>query len=290
MSEFSYRFICGTAVVFTVISVCASVYILLSWKKLKKMKQSDILNDYVAYMSVFDIVNLSQRAVYLSNPTFKWQFMSQASNKFCKILGGLLQFTGMCEITWNFIIAAFILLPIIIGQPMYKVVNRKILHFMFILVVTCITTLLPALNDGYGFTDNNDSHYGFSKYECWIENSNDFISLYAVYTFYILFSIILLVWSVLCRFSGDRSLALLRSQLIWYTVVFVCGGAPQIMNRIYAYFTDENSIALLYLGTISFSFIGFANALIWYHYMKPVDSDIDAHANSQDLLANEMIQ
>eukprot|EP01084_Bolivina_argentea_P251503 421832_1 len=288
MSELSYRIVSGIGLVVSFVSMCSSIYILTAWHRLKKLKQNDLLNNYVAYMSVFDLLQALYTGTYLSNPTFKLTFISDAPTKVCQILGGFLQFINICMTTWNFVIAAFILLPIIIGQSMFRIRKQKYLHFIFISVMAFVCVLVPAINDGYGLRDNAATVYGLSKYECWIVNERDVFCLYGPVTFYILFSIVLLVWSIY-KFGNNNALSPLLSKLMWYTAVFILFWLPEIVNRIYTSFSDSTSIPLMYLQMLTWNSYGWANAMVWYHYMKPVDvepNEIDSHT----LLGNDSVQ
>eukprot|EP01084_Bolivina_argentea_P251507 421837_1 len=280
MTELAYRIVCGLGVVISIISVFSSAYILISWWKLKKLKKNDLLNDYVAYMSIFDLYSILLRGIYLTSPTFNGTFMSQAPTALCKILGFSHQLSVICMTTWNFIIAAFILLPLTVGKPMFKIIKHRCKHIIFLIFITFIFVLIPFINNGYGLTDNGASQYGLSKYECWISNNKDFISVYGPIAFYYVFSIGLLLWSVLCGFEHKEELLKLKSQLIWYTSIFVVVWTMPIINRFYGFFTNKTSYGLTYMTIISIHSVGFANAIVWYHYMKPSVVDVQNPAVS----------
>eukprot|EP01084_Bolivina_argentea_P251504 421833_1 len=197
MSESSYRFVSGITVVISAISVLSSSYIIISWRRLAKLKQNDLLNDYVAFMSIFDLLLVLLRGIFVSNPAFKWTFISETSTMLCRFIGGFHQLSAICATTCNFVIAAFILLPTIKQTSMYRISTFRKCHFIFIAVITIIVVVIPIMNNGYGLTDNGASQYGLSKYECWISNNKDFISVYGPIAFYYVFSIGLLLWSVL---------------------------------------------------------------------------------------------
>eukprot|EP01084_Bolivina_argentea_P136216 239903_1 len=291
-SRLSYQIISGLTVVISLVSICSSIYIIVSWRRLRKLKQNDILHDYVAYMSVFDLLGISLRAVYLSNPTFDLTFIADAPTVLCKILGGILQFADMCMVTWNFMIVAFILLPIILGQPMHKIIRLKYVHFIFITVMVFVWVLIPAINDGYGLTDNVATQYGLSKFDCWIEQSADYFCLFVPVSFYLIFSILTFIWTMLCKFKGDETLSELQLQLIWYTAVFIITWTPPMITRTYGYFTDNTSLVLTYLQTISYHSIGWANAVVWYNYMKPLTDAIETLplVGNESEQTNERIQ
>eukprot|EP01084_Bolivina_argentea_P312678 541351_1 len=291
MSELSYRIFSGITLMITAVSVCCSSYIIRSWIKLKKRKVNDILSDYVAYMSIFDLLFMLFRGLYVTNPTFKWIFISEMPIIICKIMGACINSSAICMTTWNFTIAAFILLPIIRGKPMHKITKQKCNHFIFVSFTTFIVVLIPIINDGYGFTDNAASHYGLSKYECWIKEKADFISVYGPITLYVVFSILLLIYCICFKFKYHSSLNQLKSQLIWYTAVFVCVWGPSIINRYYNVFTNSSSYILTYIAMLSVHSVGFGNAAVWYHYMIPSnDENDDTGSNTTNILIENNTQ
>eukprot|EP01084_Bolivina_argentea_P025349 47121_1 len=239
------------------------------------------------YMSICDVIFIFIRTIGVTNPAFNWSFMSKTPIVLCKTLGICEQLFGTCSATWNVMIAACVLLPLLRGANEFQTITQKkhkTMHIIFVVFITIVTVLIPVAGNAFGFTDNNASHYGLSKWECWIKKTQYFKSIMIPITAYVSFSILLLIYSLfIIYFNNTESLSRLRSQLIWYTVVFVCVWIPTPINRFYNETTNSSSFILTCCQMISLHSIGCANAAVWYHYyMKRLhlQSDISDHTGT----------
>eukprot|EP01084_Bolivina_argentea_P235418 396159_1 len=188
MSEESYQIVSIITVLVSLGSICSSLYIISSWRKLEIKQKNDLIHDYVMYMSICDLLFVLLRGIYLTNPAFKWTFMSNTPITLCEMLGGCLQLFAICSATWNFIISVGVLLPLFYGINIVQTIvkkQNKFIHCVIVALITLTIVLIPSVTNAFGFTDNNASHYGLSKYECWIKKKIYFSNILIPVTFYV---------------------------------------------------------------------------------------------------------
>eukprot|EP01084_Bolivina_argentea_P264206 447456_1 len=270
-NEISYRILYGISLIVSVVSFIGSSCIIWSWYQKKQTRQkNDILNDYVAYMSIADLIFIFEGIVFISNPTFKWQFVSEFPDLLCGIIGASYNFCAICTATWNFVIVTFLLLPMIRGHYQYEISKHKRYHFIFIFTICSICVILPFLtsNEGaYGLTDNGAEKYGLSKFQCFMINREDYICLYVFIIFYFIWSIVVLLYTIYI-YKKDKTIQKLTSRLFWYSVAFIFVWSGAIFDRFYSQITGEISFILICYHWFSNHCIGWCNALVWYSYIN----------------------
>eukprot|EP01083_Nonionella_stella_P035965 98113_1 len=282
-----YRAICGIAFVLSIFSCAGSTYIIYSWRKNKKLRNNDLLNNYVAYMSMADLFLVFTRGIYVSNPTFLWTFMSQVSYWPCLVLGAAHNYAYIATTTWNFVIVSFIFLPMLRGIPMYNIQKKNKYILIFVFVVCLISWILPfiTVNEGsYGFTNNGEAQYGLSKFQCWLVDADDYLTLYIFVFIYFWWSIAVLLYAY-CKFRNVENMKQLTSRLFWYTVGFVFTWSGSMLNRFYRAFTGDIFFGFLMCQWITLHSAGIINGLVWYSYMNYKNSppspkggqDLDVH-------------
>eukprot|EP01084_Bolivina_argentea_P035881 66431_1 len=282
-SEISYRILYAVSFLAGFPSLLGSSYILHSWRKSKKKQNytNDLLNNYVGYMSIADFLLVLLMMIYVSNPAFSLTFMSQLPHWVCGVLGGAFNIFAITTTTFNFVIATFVLVPMLKGVPMYTIKKRNIYILLFTFVICLLEFILPFItsNKGsYGLTENGADKYGLTKFQCWIANPDDFICLYVFTFFYYWWSaFVLLYWC--CFHRNDKSMKLLTSRLFGYTIAFVFVWSGPVLNRFYTIITGEISFGLLCYHWVTVQCVGWCNALVWYSYIKP-NNDILKISNS----------
>eukprot|EP01084_Bolivina_argentea_P310669 537616_1 len=217
-----------------------------------------------------DLLLVFLRAMYVSNPAFKWTFMSKFPDWLCGLLGAILVFSAICTATWNFVIVTFILIPMGRGKPMYEIAEKRIWHIIFSWAIWIIVVIVPFLTPhggSYGLTENF-ADFGLSKYQCFFVNKNEAWCLYGPIICYFLYCIIILLYMVPI-FKKDNSIKQLTSRLIWYSVVFVFVWSGSVLDHMYRQFAGHLSVILVWYNWICIHCIGWTNAAVWYSYMKP---------------------
>eukprot|EP00484_Ammonia_sp_Unknown_P029555 CAMPEP_0197038122 /NCGR_PEP_ID=MMETSP1384-20130603/15133_1 /TAXON_ID=29189 /ORGANISM="Ammonia sp." /LENGTH=416 /DNA_ID=CAMNT_0042468517 /DNA_START=250 /DNA_END=1500 /DNA_ORIENTATION=- len=145
---------------------------------------------------------------------------------------------------------------------------------IFAICISMVLTAIPFLDNSYGYV-NNVSSSVHDEFECWITGHYYQLCLYIPITLYILFALILTLYSV-CKIRqiaqvkanadfNQTKKALLIRRLWSFTAIFVCTWIFPLTVRVWPLLiTDKDPpFWLLVLHHASLGCIGLGNSIVW---------------------------
>eukprot|EP01083_Nonionella_stella_P174480 604979_1 len=262
--------------VISLLSIFGASYLIITISKKKRSDAGNrdfLLNDYVLYLSVWDVVYHSLYGSFLFSVGFHIDYHWSDHVYLCSLFGFLLQLSCVSSATWSFFIV--INLFRLLNGARDKDLKAKTLcvirtfrvkhNHVIVWLVAAICTLLPLGH--YGLTHNPERTYGIYPYECWIVDAKYHWALYGPLAFYIVCSAFVFLW-IGCRRCGiaphgDARNKALENQLLSFSVLFFIVYLFPTIDRIWSLVAKYPRIAFVVLHNTLLSTIGFGNFLIW---------------------------
>eukprot|EP01084_Bolivina_argentea_P313663 543194_1 len=294
MSQTAYRVVSGTACILSLTSVIGSGYLLRTWYRKKDTEKNEdkLLDEYIAYMSLPELLFALLFFIFYTNPTMNWHWMSEIPSNICILLGAFNQFLCISTTTLNFGLSLFIFLPIINGTSIRIIEQRKFIHLILVFCISLVCTIIPFFGNHYGLCDDGANKYNLASYTCWIndKNASYYLCLYLPAAIYVLFAFCLMIYS---RFmTNNEYYKTLIDQLTWYTIAFIFVWFAGILERIHNTIMGTTTpFWLLSTRIICEASIGTVRAIIWRRYLtkeekQPHDINVNNDFNNI-LLINE---
>eukprot|EP01084_Bolivina_argentea_P039090 72244_1 len=269
----------------SILSIFGACFVIRKSYKNKKMDTEDrdfLVNDYVLYMSMWDLITHILTLFYWSQVGFNLHWVSHWPDSICSFCGFMIQLSIISAASWQICIAIN-LFRLMNGAPNDKLKMKtcckigkfKVLNIhLYIWIWSLLASFIPITH--YGFTNNPESSEGFVKFECWInESGKEFtIILYIVLSIYIIISLVIFCYIACkkcnCISSDDnRTLPVQKILEAFTTICFIVYIFPTI-ERFYELY-NAPWVGLVILHNIALGSIGFGNFIIWiYYYPKYV--------------------
>eukprot|EP01083_Nonionella_stella_P318387 1163471_1 len=299
MSTYDVYRITGIVTFFlSLLSIFGASYLVtavIQKKRLDPDNRDFLVNDYVLYLSAWDVLTHVLTALYWFSIAFGHDYKWINHPYLCPILGFIFQLSLISSATWSFFIVINLFRLMngvrdkdLKAKTLCVVRNLKIKHnHVIVWLVACICTLTPLGH--YGPTDNPEKQYGMDAYECWITDQSFQMTLYVPLVLYITTSAYVFCW-ITCRRCGllppgDARTGPLENQLFAFSVLFFAVYLFPTINRFWGILDGHPPIALVVLHHILLSFIGFGNFLIWKYIFHIFTMKI--RDKQQSLLAAE---
>eukprot|EP01083_Nonionella_stella_P154590 498353_1 len=279
-----YRITGIVTFIISLFSIVGATYLIRAISKNKRLDTANrdfLLNDYVLYLSMWDVVFHTLLGSYWFSVGFNIDYHWDDDNShFCKFFGFLTQISIISSATWSFfiVINLFRLMNGSHDQDLkaktlcvIRTCNVKHNHvIVWIVALTC--SFIPIQH--YGPTENPEKKEGIHSYECWIVDQWHQLTLYAPLALYIACSAFVFLW-IGCRrcgivSQGDvRAYIHLENQLLSFSVLFFVVYLFPTIERIWALVAGHPQIVFVVLHHVLLSMIGFGNFLIW-KYVFPL--------------------
>eukprot|EP01083_Nonionella_stella_P154589 498351_1 len=265
-------------------SIFGASYLIRAISKKKRLDAENrdfLLNDYVLYQSIWDLVFHTLLGCYWFSIGFNIDYHWNEHQYLCSCLGFLVQISNISSATWFFFIVVNLFRLMngsrdnnLKAKTLCVIATLNIKHnhvIVWIIAVTC--SLIPIQH--YGPTNKPEVSYGIDAYECWIVDERYQLTIYGPLALYIACSAFVFVW-IGCRrcgivIHGDRRTMHLENQLLAFSVLFFIVYLFPTIEGLWALVTGHPQIVFVVLHHVFLSFIGFGNFLIW-KYIFPLEA------------------
>eukprot|EP01084_Bolivina_argentea_P013895 26020_1 len=272
-SDHVYRVTGIITSILAILSICGALWLIItSYRKKKNDKENRdfLVNDYVFYMSIWDLLNSSIILLYWSAVGFDFSWHWENHQEVCKILGFIFQLSFVSGVTWSFFIVVnlFRLLAgatnddlkskIWLERGKCKIMNNHVIVW----TVAIILSLIPITH--YGEANLQEKLH----YECWIHDKGFQMTLYIPLSVYLITTFYIFCW-IGCRKcnlvpKGDTRAEPLQNKLFAFSVLFFSIYLFPTMARIWDFINNGNTpIVFVVLHHILVSCIGLGNFLVW---------------------------
>eukprot|EP01084_Bolivina_argentea_P016086 30142_1 len=284
-------------IILSLLSICGASWIIRkAYHKRKDKNNADfIVNDYVFYMSICDLIASVQILFYWSSVAFDSEWIEAWPFGLCWISALIFQFVLISSATWSFFIAvnlvrlmAFKASPTDLKYESDITICSIPIKWNHIIVwsISIITSLIPVTD--YGFTPNAEEKEGFAQYECWIEDSWYQMCLYGLIFVYVGITICILSWILMSKImsklinSDEEGHKNVQNRLAAYSLFFAIVWLFPLITRSHGLAGADTPVGLVVMHHLLLASVGFGNCIIWTCLPAEFDDDDDDESDDPD--------
>jgi len=272
--ELVLRFIFTIVFVIGILSLFGSSYILITYGIQVRCYnvRRNYINDYVWFMSISDFIVGIKTTLEVSQIVFNTEIFKNISPGLCGFVGFIGELFGVNGAAMHFVIAFFLLRPTIDGAGRKDLQDQRMHRIIFLISITLTSVIIPIIFDAYGHTNSGSDDNNMSNYKCYIKKPVFYLVQYIPITIYILCCLCIFVkyaYKRCCKNVDFKQIDIIN-QMILYTIIFVIQWSPAVIVRWCDVFKAQFGVIATAMLTISLSWIGILNFVVWISYFKMI--------------------
>ena len=245
-------------------------------KRLREISQSRYAVTIIFWMTIctfiYEVIN-GWAYLSLASDAYFGALNQDLDAVYCTLRGTIEQFFEVSGITWNFTLALSLFRMIFFDQSNENIDYSIKFYHLFVWSTAFGATIVPLIDNQYGYVHNANGEY----FQCWIVNGAYQLCFYAPLLFYLLFSCVAMIYTVISEYDicanarnnnnnnktqYDHDGSLTR-RLILFTLVFIISWTGQVIDRILSILHYSTPIGIVWWHDIGMASIGLTDALVW---------------------------